>query len=123
MRLLVQVLVLPMSLVAALMIAFGSLASSQRLTASAQVNPFAAQPTQSMLIGVSSSMYAADWSSTSNGWPMAFGWSPHGSVLRNDGSDFGSANWDRGIWNNHWIFAPYVVPRAFHDYAVDAEVQ
>jgi len=68
-------------------------------------------------------IYQADWSQGLSGWPGTFGWSAAAGVLRNDGSDFGGDNWDGGLWNAHWVAAPFTVPADITSYAVEAEIQ
>jgi hypothetical protein len=68
-------------------------------------------------------LYASDWSIGLGGWPASYGWTVEGGLLRNDGSDFGDGNWLGGLWNLHWVAAPYVVPTDLTHYAVEAEIR
>ncbi|HZT07355.1 MAG TPA: family 16 glycoside hydrolase [Chloroflexota bacterium] len=68
-------------------------------------------------------IYQADWTAGLNGWPATAGWSSTGALLQNDGSDFGDANWLGGLWNLHWVAAPYAPPPSLANYAIEAEVQ
>jgi hypothetical protein len=56
-------------------------------------------------------------------WSAIYGWTVAGSLVENDGSDFGGENWRAGLWNTHWIAAPASLQPAASDYAVEAEIQ
>jgi hypothetical protein len=55
-------------------------------------------------------------------WAATRGWSINESLLENDGSSFGDANWRGGLWNVGWIAAPSALQTDLADYAVDAEI-
>jgi len=119
----IRKLVLLLLIVASVTFAAGAVVieSAQRKAPATAVTM--APPASRLPGGDDSLLYMADWSQASHGWPTALGWSSQGALLQNDGSDFGSSNWNGGVWNNHWIFAPYLLPKGLSDYAVEAEIQ
>ncbi len=56
------------------------------------------------------------------GWTTRSGWSVAGTLLQNDGSDFGDANWDKGLWNQRWVPAPELLPSPAQAFFVEAEI-
>jgi hypothetical protein len=68
-------------------------------------------------------LYTADWSEGIDGWPSTSGWSAAAGMLHNDGSDFGDANWDGGLWNLNWVTAPIALPPNVREYLVEAEIR
>jgi hypothetical protein len=106
-----------------LIIATGALlALTNRPDAVAPPHPTTAQYVENVPRGDSSVLYRADWSRGLGGWLGMYGWSANGGFLRNDGSDFGDANWVGGLWNRHWVGAPYIPPPDLAHYAVEAEI-